>query len=111
MQTYRIGKTTILGLCMSAALMTAASVNASGSMPTPSRLPSASTGTAQSNSSDLGKAVYMDKISCATCPAPEGASDAASAKVLLARVNANEFKLSATEKRRLKKFLNRRFKQ
>lgn len=110
MQTNRIIETLILGLSMSTALMTTA-VNASGSMPSPSRLPATSTGSTQSNSYDLGKAVYMEKISCATCPAPEGASDAASAKMLLARVNANEFKLTGREKRRLKTFLNRRFNQ
>lgn len=111
MQTYRTKKILILGLSLSVALMAAATASASGSMPSPSRLPSASGNSTQSNSYDLGKAVYMEKISCNTCPVPEGANDAASAKTLLARVNANEFKLSSTEKRRLKTFLNRRFNQ
>lgn len=111
MQTYCTKNTLILGLTLSVALVAAATASASGSMPSPSRLPSTSGNATQSNSYDLGKAVYMEKISCSTCPVPEGANDAASAKMLLARVNENEFKLSYTEKRRLRTFLNRRFTQ
>jgi hypothetical protein len=109
MKNRIIKQSLILGLSLSAVLLTATSAIASGSMPS-ARVPTASTQSgSQTNNYDLGKAVYMEKISCSTCPVAGGVNDAAGAKGLIARVNANEFKLSSSEKRRLKTFLNRRF--
>lgn len=107
MQAHRINKTLSLGLSMAIALMATTTASASGSMPS-ARAPISSS--QNSDRYDQGKTIYMEKISCNTCPVAEGVSDSASAKALLMRVDANEFKLTKTEKRRLKVFLNRRFK-
>jgi hypothetical protein len=109
MKIHIIKQSLMLGLSLSAALLTTSTAFASGSMPS-SRMPTTSSQSgSQTNNYDLGKAVYMEKISCSTCPVAEGVSDAAGAKGLIARVDANEFKLSKSDKRRLKTFLNRRF--
>ena len=104
-------KTLMLGLCITAAMFLASSAQASGSMPSPTRLPSSNSSQSEStpNGYDRGKMVYMEKISCSSCPVSAGVNDATGAKALIKRVDANEFSLSRTEKRRLKAFLKRRF--
>jgi hypothetical protein len=111
MKLYPQSKTLILGASIAAAFFFASSVQASGSMPSPSRVPSSSSNsqTSNTNSYDQGKMVYMEKISCSTCPVSAGVNDAAGAKALMMRVDANEFSLSKNQKRDLKKFLKRRF--
>lgn len=107
MQAHCTNKTLSLGLSMAIALMTGTTASASGSMPS-ARAPVSSS--QNSDSYDQGKTIYMEKISCSTCPVTEGVNDSATAKALVMRVDANEFQLTKTEKRRLKVFLNRRFK-
>ena len=111
MKLHTPSKTLMLSLSISAAFFLARSAQASGSMPSPTRVPSADSSQSDNNSNgyEQGKMVYMEKISCSNCPVSAGVNDATGAKALMMRVDANEFSLSKTEKRRLKKFLKRRF--
>jgi hypothetical protein len=105
-QAFR--KTIVLGLSAASFVLMAGSAFASGSMPS-ARTPAQNTQGTTSNSYEVGKSVYMDKISCGTCPVAAGVQDAAGAKALVMRVDANEFTLTKSEKRSLKTFLKRRF--
>ena len=65
--------------------------------------------TPSSDNFSRGKAVYMERVACASCPAPNGASNADEAKALIARLADNEFKLSVRQRRAVQSYLNRRF--
>ena len=56
-----------------------------------------------------GKALYMERVVCASCPAPNGASNADEARALIARLDDEDFKLSARQRRAVQSYLNRRF--
>lgn len=56
-----------------------------------------------------GKALYMKRVACSSCPAANGASNTDEARALIARLDGDEFELSAREKRVVKSYLNRRF--
>jgi hypothetical protein len=108
MKKQALHKTIVLGLTAASFVFMAGSAMASGSMPS-ARTPTPNTQSTTSSSYEAGKSVYMDKISCSTCPVAAGVQDAAGAKALSMRVDANEFALTKSEKRSLKTFLKRRF--
>jgi hypothetical protein len=83
---------------------------ASGTVSQPQRMPSKpSTGTS-SDAYARGKQIYMDKIACDACPVAGGVQDKAGAMALVTRIDADEFALSKGDKRRVKAYLNNRFK-
>lgn len=88
----------------------ASSVFASGSISQPQRMPNNPSATGDSDAYARGKQVYMDKIACDTCPVSGGVQDKAGAMALTARIDANEFALNRAEKKRVKAYLNNRFK-
>ncbi|MCZ8165658.1 hypothetical protein [Silanimonas sp.] len=80
-------------------------VLASGTVSQPS-IPRA---TPAQDSHERGRAEYTRKLACSDCPVPGGATDAATAKQLVMRIDGGEFELSRGERRRIKAFLNQRF--
>jgi hypothetical protein len=56
-----------------------------------------------------GKALYMERVACESCPAAHGASNADEARALIARLDDDEFKLSARQQRAVRSYLSRRF--
>lgn len=84
-----------------------APVLASGTVSQPSMPRTASTSNADAH--ERGRADYTRKVACASCAVPGGATDAASAKQIVMRIDAGEFDLSRAERRRIKAFLAHRF--
>jgi hypothetical protein len=88
----------------------AVSAFASGTISQPQRMPKNASAPVDSDAYARGKQVYMDKIACDTCPVAGGVQDKAGAMALVARIDAGEFDLKKSEKRRVKAYLNNRFK-
>lgn len=83
---------------------------ASGSMPQPQRTPQSTASAPSGDAYARGKDIYMMKIACASCPVSGGVDDKAAAMALVTRIDSDEFKLRGAEKRRVKAYLNDRFK-
>lgn len=111
--TYRF-KVTGIGMSLLFSSILAESAQASGSATAPRHtdaieIPVGSSSSTQANSYTLGKAIYLNRISCDSCPLPSGVDSPESAHTLIGRIDAGEFGLSRPDKRRLKYFLKRRF--
>ncbi len=93
-------------------LALAGSAFASGSVSQPQRPPQPMSSTTGTDTDEYarGKQAYMDKLACSSCPVAGGVEDKDSAMALVARIDANEFQLKKGEKRRIKAYLNNRFK-
>ncbi len=96
-----------ISLFMAAQFLFASAAMASGSLPSPSSNNARSGGS--SDSYERGKQLYMQKVACAECKAPSGAENMGDAKSLISRIDAKEFDLSFSERRRVKAYLRNRF--
>ena len=83
---------------------------ASGSMPQPQRTPQSTASAPSGDAYARGKSIYMMKIACDSCPVAGGVNDKAAAMALVTRIDSGELKLSGAEKRRVKAYLDDRFK-
>jgi hypothetical protein len=83
---------------------------ASGTMPQPQRAPQSNASAPSGDAYARGKDIYMKKIACDSCPVAGGVEDKAAAMTLVTRIDSGEFALRAGEKRRVKAYLNDRFK-
>jgi cytochrome c5 len=83
---------------------------ASGSMPQPQRVPKSTSSASNADAYARGKDTYMMKIACDSCPVAGGVQDKAAAMALITRIDSGEFELRSSEKRRVKAYLNDRFK-
>ncbi len=59
---------------------------------------------------DAGQKIYMQKITCSSCPYAGGVQDMAQAKQALSKISSGEIKLKDAEKKAVTKFIKRRFK-
>lgn len=98
-----------IAACMALVSLSGAAA-ASGSMPPPQRTPRADSSASNGDAYARGKDVYMAKLACDSCPVAGGVQDKAAAMALVTRIDSGEFELRGADKRRVKAYLNNRFK-
>jgi hypothetical protein len=98
-----------IATCLALASLAGAAA-ASGSMPAPQRTPRADSSAASGDAYARGKDIYMMKLACSSCPVSGGVEDKAGAMALVTRIDSGEFELRSADKRRVKAYLNDRFK-
>lgn len=59
----------------------------------------------------MGQKVYMQKVACSGCPFAGGIKTREQVNMALAKIDSGEIKMSASEKKAVTAFIDRRFKE